>query len=76
MRRFRGFVLVQSPASSLAPPVDDDVVGVRVRGTVGRWTPDAHTLEWLEAGHLVELRSQTLRLTELIELTASLRVAS
>ena len=71
----RGFVLVQAPGTSLAPPIDADVTGVRVRGRVGRWTPDTHTLEWLERGHLVELRSRTLRLAELVDVAGQLRAA-
>ena len=71
----RGFALVQQPGTALAPPFDADVTGVRVRGRVGRWTPDAHTLEWIEAGHRVELRSQTLRLAELVDVASRLRVA-
>jgi hypothetical protein len=71
----RGFVLVQSPGTALAPPFDADVIGVRVRGRVGRWTPDTHTLEWLERGHLIEMRSRTLRLAELVDAAHQLRVA-
>ncbi len=71
----RGFVLVQSPGTALAPPLDADVVGVRLRGRVARWTPDARTLEWVEGGQIVELRSRTLRLAELVEVAEQLRVA-
>jgi hypothetical protein len=71
----RGFVLVQAPGTALAPPFDADVTGVRVRGRTGRWTPDTHTLEWLEGAHLVELRSRTLRLAELIDVARQLRAA-
>jgi hypothetical protein len=69
----RGFVLVQAPGTALTPPLDADVVGVRVRGRVARWTADVHALEWVESGHVVALRSRTLRLSELVDVAEHLR---
>jgi hypothetical protein len=69
----RGFALVQTSGTALAPPLDAEVTGVRLRGRIARWTPDAHTLEWVESGHVVELRSRTLRLAELVDVASHLR---
>jgi hypothetical protein len=41
----RGRLLVQAPGDRLAPPLDDDPAGVRVRGTDGRWSPARGELE-------------------------------
>jgi hypothetical protein len=71
----RGFVLAQRAGAGLAPPLDAEVDGVRVRGRLGRWTPSVHALEWVEGSHVVELRSRTLRLAELLDIARDLRRA-
>ena len=68
----RGFLLVQSPDDRLAPPLDDDPAGVRVRGTDGRWSPGRGELEWVENGRVLTLRSATLTLEELLAIATSL----
>ena len=68
----RGFLLVQAPGDRLAPPLDDHPVGVRVRGTTGRWSPDRGELEWVEQGRTLALRSATLPLEELLAVAATL----
>jgi Putative zinc-finger len=68
----RGFLLVQAPGDRLAPPLDDDPVGVRVRGRDGRWSPGRGELEWVEDHRVLTLRSSTLPLTELLTVAASL----
>jgi hypothetical protein len=68
----RGFLLVQAPGDRLAPPLDDDPVGVAVRGVAGRWSPGRGELEWVEAGRALTLRSATLSLAELQAIAASL----
>lgn len=62
----RGFVLTQTTGRALTPPLDDVVFGVRVRGTDGRFTPGTGTLEWVEQGRTITLRSRTLPLPELL----------
>ena len=68
----RGFLLVQAPGDRLAPPLDDDPTGVRVRGTDGRWSPGRGELEWVERHRTLTLRSTTLPLEELLAIAASL----
>jgi len=68
----RGFLLVQAPGDRLAPPLDDDPVGVRVRGRDGRWSPARGELEWVERHRVLTLRSGTLSLEELLAVAASL----
>jgi hypothetical protein len=71
----RGFVLVQTPGDRLAPPFDADVVAVRVRGHAGRYTADRGQLEWVEGGRVIELRSTTLPLGELLAVARALQAA-
>jgi Putative zinc-finger len=68
----RGFLLVQTPGDRLAPPLDDDPLGVRVRGGDGRWSPGRGELEWVERHRVLTLRSGTLPLEELLSIAASL----
>lgn len=78
----RAFVLVQAPGARLSPPLGDDVSGVRVRGTDGRWSAERGELEWIEdagpaAGAAipvaVTLRSETLSLAEILAVAERLR---
>jgi Putative zinc-finger len=71
----RGFLLVQAPGSRLTPPLDADARGVRVRGSDGRWSAERGQLEWVEAGRVLDLRSATLSLEELLAIAASLEEA-
>jgi hypothetical protein len=68
----RGFLLVQAPGGRLTPPLDDDPLGVRVRGHDGRWSPGRGELEWVEDHRVLTLRSNTLPLEELLTIGASL----
>ena len=68
----RGFVLSQAPGDALNPPLEPDVRGVAVRGSVGRYTPALGELEWVEAGAVVSLRSHTLALAELLAIAEGL----
>jgi Putative zinc-finger len=71
----RGFLLVQAPGTRLTPPLDADARGVRVRGSDGRWSAERGQLEWVEAGRVLDLRSATLSLEELLAIAASLEEA-
>ncbi len=62
----RGFRITVAPGTSLVPPLEADVIGVEVRGLPGRFTPNRGELEWVEAGHVITLRSSTLGLEELL----------
>ena len=68
----QGFLLVQAPGDRLTPPLDDDPVGVQVRGRDGRWSPGRGELEWVEGHRVLTLRSNTLPLEELLTIAASL----
>jgi len=71
----RAFQLVQSAGTELTPPLSADVRGVEVRGVTGRFSPAAGSLEWVDAGRIVELRSQTLGIGELLSIAAGLRAS-
>jgi hypothetical protein len=72
----RGYRLVQEDGTSLGPPVDPDVSAVTVRGVTGRWSPSLGALEWVEhGGRVIELRSDSLSLGELLLVSAGLRPA-
>ena len=62
----RGFRVTMAPGASLVPPLEADVIGIEVRGLPGRFTPNRGELEWVEAGHVITLRSSTLGLEELL----------
>ena len=72
----RAVVLSQVGGDMLGPPVDAVVLAVDVRGRTGRYTPDRGTLEWVEDGRIVTLRSRTLGLEELLRLAAALEPAA
>jgi hypothetical protein len=71
----RGVVLVQTPGTALAPPVEIDARGVEVRGQIGRYSPDRGELEWVERGVTVSVRSQSLSLRELLGIAAQMKPA-
>jgi hypothetical protein len=65
---------VQSPGDRLTPPLDTaDVVAVDVRGTTGRFSPLRGQLEWVEAGSVVTVTSESLGLDELVAVAEDLR---
>lgn len=68
----RTFVLSEVPGDTLGPPLDAIVLTVDVRGQRARYTPDRGTLEWVENGRIVTLRSRTLGLAALTDLGAAL----
>jgi Putative zinc-finger len=71
----RGFLLVQAKGERLAPPLDADVRGVRVRRSDGRWSAARGELEWVEGNRTVSLRSATLSLEELLAVADQLERA-
>jgi hypothetical protein len=71
----RGFLLVQAPGARLTPPLDADARGVAVRGSDGRWSVERGQLEWVEDGRVLDLRSATLSLEELLAVAAFLEPA-
>jgi hypothetical protein len=71
----RGFTLTQRPSGSLPPPSAGDEIGVTVRGGDGRHSQQRGEVEWVEAGSIVSLRSDTLTLTELLAVASRLAPA-
>jgi hypothetical protein len=67
----RAFAVIES-IGELPPPTTGDVIGVAVRRSSGRWTPDAGTLEWVEDGLVVTVRSATLSRSELLDIAATM----
>ena len=71
----RSFSLTQWHASTLVPPSAGDEVGVDVRGAFGRYSAHLGVLEWVEAGHAVNLQSNTLGLADLLAIADRLEPA-
>lgn len=71
-----GIRLFQAAGVELAPPMDPDVVAVRVRGTLGRYSLTRGELEWVEDGTYRSLRAEALDLGGLLAVARSLEVAS
>lgn len=69
-----GIVLHQSPNTPLPPPMDPDVFAVRVRGTVGRYSPARSELEWVEDGVYRSLGGTALDLAGLLHVAQSLQM--
>jgi hypothetical protein len=67
-----GLALYQASGEVLPPPTDDDQVQVRVRGTVARWSPAEHRLEWVEAGIYRSLTGPAFDLGSLVRVADSL----
>ena len=71
----RAFTLTQWRSASLVPPTGGDEMGTEVRGTAGRYSPQRGELEWVESGLAVSLRSDTLGLTDLLDVARRLKPA-
>jgi hypothetical protein len=68
-----GLRLHQAEGEPLPPPVDPDVLGVRVRGVLGRYSPLRAELEWVEDDVYRSLRGTALDLAGLLRVAESLR---
>jgi hypothetical protein len=68
-----GIRLHQADGEPLPPPVDPDVLAVRVRGVIGRYSPLRAELEWVEDGVYRSLRGTALDLAGLLQVADSLR---
>lgn len=71
----RAFVLTQTQADRLPPPLEADVRRAAVRGVEGRYTPERGLLEWAEGDMIFGLRSTTLSLEELTGIAGALEPA-
>jgi hypothetical protein len=70
-----GIRLFQSAGADLHPPMDPDVLAVRVRGLDGRYSPTRGELEWVEDGAYRSLGGGALDLAGLLRVADSLRPA-
>lgn len=67
-----GYTLTARQGDRLPPPVDPLTVGVRLRGTTGRYSVEAGRLEWVEDGRIYTLEAPGLTLDSLVALAGSL----
>ncbi|HEX6301783.1 MAG TPA: hypothetical protein VF148_15090 [Acidimicrobiia bacterium] len=68
----RSVIVSQSPGNRLDPPTGPDYSGVEVRGADGRYNASEATLEWVEVGQVIRMRSETVGLAELVEIAGTL----
>lgn len=68
-----GIRLHQADDEPLPPPIDPDVLAVRVRGVIGRYSPLRSELEWVEDGVYRSLRGTALDVAGLLHVADSLR---
>jgi Putative zinc-finger len=67
-----GIVLYQAAGVGLSPPLEGEVFAVRIRGTVGRYSPSRGLLEWVEGGVYRSLGGGALDLAGLLDVAKSL----
>jgi hypothetical protein len=68
-----GLVIYQAKGAVLPPPDSPDAESVRIRGVDGRWTPDEHLLEWVEAGVYRSIGGPSVDLDTAMRVAAGLR---
>jgi Putative zinc-finger len=68
-----GIRLHQADGEPLPPPVDPDVLAVRVRGVIGRYSPLRAEVEWVEDGVYRSLRGAAFDVAGLLQVAESLR---
>lgn len=68
----RNVIVTQTPGARLEPPIGPDYSEVEVRGTDGRYNASEVTLEWVEDGQVIRMRSETVGLAELIDVASSM----
>jgi Putative zinc-finger len=70
-----GIVLHQAAGVGLPPPLEGEVLAVRVRGAVGRYSPSRGLLEWVEGNVYRSLGGGALDLPGLLSVAGSLEPA-
>jgi Putative zinc-finger len=71
-----GIVLHQAAGVELPPPLEGEVLAVRVRGTVGRYSPGRAVLEWTEGNVYRSLGGGALDLAGLLAVADSLEAST
>jgi Putative zinc-finger len=67
-----GIRIHQVAGQTMAPPLDPDVLAVRVRGVTGRYSPARAELEWVEEGVYRSVQGTALDLAGLLAVAESL----
>jgi hypothetical protein len=70
-----GIRYYQAPGDELAPPLDPDVVSVRLGDAVARFSPTRGELEWVTDGTYRSLTAPTLDLATLLRVAGSVEKA-
>jgi hypothetical protein len=68
----RRVIITQIEGDDLDPPTGPDFSEVEVRGVVGRHDLGSSTLEWVEDGRIVRMRSETVAIDELVDLAETM----
>lgn len=68
----RAVIIDQEPGTRLDPPMGADSVAVDVRDRTGRYEPGSGTLEWIEEGVVIRIRSDSVGSDELMLIAESL----
>lgn len=69
----RAVLSTQTRGDRLEPPDGPDFVAVALSGTTARFDISAQTLEWVEGGWVLSMRSETVGLEDLVDLAESMR---
>ncbi|MCI0424800.1 MAG: hypothetical protein L0Z47_02985 [Actinobacteria bacterium] len=69
----RTVVISQTLGDHLDPPIGPDFVAVDLRGVTGRFNTSSGTLEWVESGRVVVMRSETVGMDELVRIAEAMR---
>jgi hypothetical protein len=68
----RSVIVTQVPGTRLDTPTGPDFSEVEIRGLAGRYDLSSSTLEWVEDGFVVRVKSNTVGLEELRELAEAM----
>lgn len=68
----RSVRVTQRPGARLDPPVGPDISELDFRGVKGRFDAASTTLDWVEDGRLIQIRSDSVGLVELLEIAESM----
>ncbi len=68
----RSVLVTSQPGRRLDPPRGPDFLAVDVRGTTGRFDASGATLEWVEDGRVVRMRSETVGVEELVAMAGTM----
>ncbi len=70
----RTVLIDQVSGDRLDAPKGADFVAVELRGLMGRINSGTATLEWVEDGRIIQMRSETVATSELVEIAESMKL--